>query len=286
MSPSGFPGYPTPLHLFHLSYFPTTLSLLIKVAGCCVQKDICNIYLNIFTIGDDYMALPDKFKCVVTNWDYIYDLCREVANDVKASGYEPDMIIALARGGWFAGRVLCDFLGLDDLSSLKIEHYIGTALTGDEPIIKYPLADKAVEGKKVLIVDDITDTGKSMEYSKEYISKQNPKEIRTATLQYLDSSTFDPDYCGERLEEWAWVVYPWNFMEDMLNLISTMMGKEEKVMWDVADIKHGLYMYHSLDSFAFEIAQPGRISEIMDEMNRRGIVKSVLEDGKHYWKLV
>ena len=56
------------------------------------------------------MALPDNFKCVVTNWDYIYNLCRNVADDVKEDGYEPDIIIALARGGWFAGRVLCDFL--------------------------------------------------------------------------------------------------------------------------------------------------------------------------------
>ncbi|WP_406655617.1 phosphoribosyltransferase [Methanolobus sp. ZRKC2] len=232
------------------------------------------------------MVLPDKFKCVVTNWDYIYDLCREVANDVKASGYEPDMIIALARGGWFAGRVLCDFLGLDDLTSLKIEHYLGTALAGDEPKIKYPLADNVVEGKNILIVDDITDTGKSLVHSIEYVNQRGPKEVRTATLQYLDSSEHDPDYCGERLEEWAWVVFPWNFIEDMIELISTLMEKEDRSTWDIPAIRHGLYVYHSLDSFAFEIAQPGRLPEVMAEMNRRGIVKSVTEDGTQFWKLV
>jgi hypothetical protein len=231
------------------------------------------------------MALPDKFKCVVTNWDYIYDLCREVANEVKASGYEPDMIVALARGGWFAGRVLCDFLGLDDLTSLKIEHYLGTALAGDEPQIKYPLADKAVAGKKILIVDDIADTGKSLMHSLEYVNEQGPKEVKTASLQFLDSSEFEPDFIGERLEEWAWVVFPWNFIEDMIDLISTLMTKEDKELWDVASIRHGLYMYHSLDSFAFEIAQPGRLPEIMEEMHRREIVCSVNEDGKQYWKL-
>ncbi|WP_407355431.1 phosphoribosyltransferase [Methanolobus sp. WCC5] len=232
------------------------------------------------------MVLPDKFKCVVTNWDYIYDLCREVANEVKASGYEPDMIIALARGGWFAGRVLCDFLGLDDLTSLKIEHYLGTALAGDEPMIRYPLADNAVAGKNILLVDDIADTGKSLLRSIEYVKQHNPKELRTATLQYLDSSEHDPDYCGERLEEWAWVVFPWNFIEDMSDLISTLMKKEERIMWDIPAIRHGLYMYHSLDSFAFEIAQPGRLLEVLEEMHRRGMVSSVSEDGKQYWKLV
>jgi hypothetical protein len=231
------------------------------------------------------MALPDKFKCVVTNWDYIYDLCREVANEVKASGYEPDMIVALARGGWFAGRVLCDFLGLDDLTSLKIEHYLGTALAGDEPLIKYPLADNAVAGKKILIVDDIADTGKSLMHSLEYVNEQGPEEVKTAALQYLDSSEYDPDFVGERLEEWAWVVFPWNFIEDMTDIISTLMTKEDKELWDIASIRHGLYMYHSLGSFAFEIAQPGRLPEILEEMHRREIVCSVNEDGKQYWKL-
>jgi len=64
---------------------------------------------------------------VLTNWDYIYNLCRNISKEIKHSGYEPDVIIALARGGWFAGRVLCDFLGLDDLSSLKNETNIGAA---------------------------------------------------------------------------------------------------------------------------------------------------------------
>jgi hypoxanthine phosphoribosyltransferase len=232
------------------------------------------------------MALPDNFKCVVTNWDYIYNLCRDVSNDVKNSGYKPDMIIALARGGWFAGRVLCDFLGLDDLTSLKIEHYTGTAVAGEEPQIKYPLADAAVTGKNVLIVDDITDTGKSMVHAKDYVLKQHPKEVRTAALQYLYTSEVEPDYCGEKLEDWAWVVYPWNFMEDMMDIISRLMGNGEKDSWNVAAIKHGLYMRHSLDPIAFEIAQSGRMKEILAEMERTGMVTSAVIDGKTIWKLV
>ncbi|MEZ5334159.1 MAG: phosphoribosyltransferase family protein [Methanolobus sp.] len=59
---------------------------------------------------------------------------------------------------------------------------------GDEPQIKYLLADNAVAGKKVLIVDDIADTGKSSMHSIEYVNEQEPKEVRTAALQHLDSS--------------------------------------------------------------------------------------------------
>lgn len=229
------------------------------------------------------MVLPDKFKCVITNWDYIYDLCRRVANDVKRSGYKPDTIIALARGGWFAGRVLCDFLGLNDLTSLKIEHYVGTANAGGGPSIKYPLADNAVAGKRVLIVDDITDTGKSIAHSKEYVSKQNPKEVRTAVLQYLYTSEIKPDYCGEVVQEWGWIVYPWNFIEDMIDIISRLMAKEKQSEWNVEKIRAGFLKYHNMDPISFEIAQPNRMEEILDEMVRRGVIKTKNIPGKKSW---
>lgn len=229
------------------------------------------------------MVLPDKFKCVITNWDYIYDLCRHVANDVKRSGYEPDTIIALARGGWFAGRVLCDFLGLNDLTSLKIEHYVGTANAGSGPSIKYPLANNAVQGKKVLIVDDITDTGKSISHAKDYVSKQNPIEVRTAVLQYLYTSEIQPDYCGEIVHEWGWIVFPWNFIEDMIDIISKLMVKEKQDEWDIEKIRKGLTKYHNIDPIGFEIAQPDRMPEILGEMERRGMIKSRIAAGKKSW---
>jgi len=58
------------------------------------------------------------------------------------------VVVALARGGWFAGRCICDFLGLNDLTSLKMEHYVGAAEKSDEPQIRYPMPEGSVEGEK------------------------------------------------------------------------------------------------------------------------------------------
>ena len=224
---------------------------------------------------------------MLTNWDYIYNLCRNISNEIKNSGYEPDVIIALARGGWFAGRVLCDFLGLDDLSSLKIEHYVGAAaIDSGEPYIKYPLSDGVIKGKKVLIVDDIVDTGKSMLSAKAYVEGRNPIEVRTASLQYLGSSKIDPDYVGERLEDWAWIVYPWYFMEDMISILTKCMRKDARKLWSPEDLKHSLYINHALDPVVFEITQPGRVPEVLEEMERVRRISSETIDGKKYWKLL
>ena len=226
--------------------------------------------------------LPDEFRCTITNWDYIYGLAREVSDQVKDASFEPDVIVALARGGWFAGRVLCDFLGLDDLTSLKMEHYVGTAAKTGEPEIRYPMPEGSVQGKDVLIVDDIADTGGSLQHAHDYVTDRDPNDVRTATLQLLQTSEFEPDFMGERLEEWAWVVYPWNFVEDMVDLIEGVMEKGDQETYSKADIRHLLSEYHMIRRIEMEIAQPDRLGEVMAEMERREVVEQVGEDA---WQL-
>ena len=227
--------------------------------------------------------LPDEFTCTVTNWEYIYGLCRDVADEVRESSFEPDVIVALARGGWFAGRCLCDFLGLDDLTSLKMEHYVGTAEKTGEPVVRYPMPEGSVGGKNVLVVDDIADTGGSIRRAHEYVTEQDPREVRTATLQLLSTSSFEPDYVGERLSDWAWIVYPWNFVEDMIDLTEGVVEKEGLARFDRDDVRRLLRSYHDVDRFHLEIAQPGRLGEVLEEMERRGLIEAAGDDA---WTLV
>lgn len=228
------------------------------------------------------MALPDRFKCVVTNWDYLYNLCRDVADQVKQSNFKPDIIVALARGGWFAGRVLCDFLGLDDLTSLKIEHYVGTGLAGEGPQIRYQMNEETLKGKRVLIVDDIADTGKSLLYARDYVNSLKPKDVRTATLQHLDTSEYRADYVGEVVLEWAWIIFPWNFLEDMIDITSRLMKKVNLKQWSIEDIKKNLQEYHRLEQAYLDMVQPGRMLEVMGIMEQRGLVVKLGEDS---WRL-
>ncbi|PSQ09979.1 phosphoribosyltransferase [Halobacteriales archaeon QS_5_70_15] len=226
--------------------------------------------------------LPEEFNCTITNWEYIYDLCREVSDDVKAAEFEPDVVVALARGGWFAGRVLCDFLGLDDLASLKMEHYVGTAEQAGEPTVRYPMPEGSVEGKDVLIIDDIADTGGSIHRAHEYVTDREPESVRTATLQLLGTSEFQPDFVGERLDEWAWIVYPWNFIEDMVDLVAGVMEKDGDGPYTAEGIRRLLREYHRVERIEMEVAQPGRLPEVLAEMERRGVVESA---GGDAWRL-
>ncbi len=227
--------------------------------------------------------LPDDFDCTVTNWEYIYGLCRDVSESVRDDDFKPDVIVALARGGWFAGRCLCDFLGLDDLTSLKMEHYVGTAEKTGEPNVRYPMPEGSVAGKDVLIIDDIADTGGSIERAYEYVTERDAGEVRTATLQLLQTSAFEPDYVGERLEEWTWVVYPWNFIEDMIDLISGVMDTADQETFTEGEIRHVLEAHHDIGRIEMEIAQPNRLPEVISEMERREVV---VPSGPDEWRLL
>ena len=225
--------------------------------------------------------LPEEFNCTVTNWEYIYGLCRDVADEIKTAEFEPDVVVALARGGWFAGRCLCDFLGLDDLTSLKMEHYVGAGVKTDEPQVRYPMPEGSVQAKDVLVIDDIADTGGSISRAHGYVTERDAASVRTATLQLLATSEFEPEFVGERLETWTWVVYPWNFVEDMIDLIEGVMEKAEAETFAREDIRSYLSSYHGLERIEMEVAQPDRLDEVLSEMERRDVAVRV--DGG--WRL-
>jgi hypoxanthine phosphoribosyltransferase len=184
-------------------------------------------------------------KCKIVSFQEVHEMVRHVAENVKASEYNPTTVIGLARGGWIPARIICDFLGITDLLSLKVEHWLQTGKTKDEATIRYPLNVDLSE-KKLLIVDDITDTGKSLITATEYLTRLNPAEMRTVTMQYLPKSKFRPNYFSEEVKEWVWFIYPWNWIEDTSTLIVRLFSKENGKMLNLLAINNGLKEYFEI----------------------------------------
>ncbi|MBU2589231.1 MAG: phosphoribosyltransferase [Nanoarchaeota archaeon] len=153
-------------------------------------------------------------------------MAKKTCNLVKSSDFHPDVIIAIARGGLVPGRLFCDFLHIKNCYSIKVDHWGLTATKNGEAKLTHAL-NLDLEEKKVLVVDDVTDTGQSMDLAKKHISELNPKEIKTATLFHLTGSKYTPDFFGKE-REWAWIVFPWNFTEDIVNIIRKI-GKDKSL---------------------------------------------------------
>jgi hypoxanthine phosphoribosyltransferase len=199
----------------------------------------------------------DKFDCEVMDWELFYSLSVEVARKIIESGYRADFMVGLARGGWVLSRVLCDFLAIKDLVSLKVEHWGVTATPDGTAQLKYPF-EIDLTGRSVLVVDDITDTGDSMKIATDYVRTKNPAEVRTAALRHIKGSKFTPDYYGDEIS-WRWVIFPWNYVEDMCNIVP----KASEGTDDLAEVKRRLKVNYKID------VDEDEITRILEEVERR-----------------
>ncbi|MFQ6085517.1 MAG: phosphoribosyltransferase [Candidatus Bathyarchaeia archaeon] len=161
-------------------------------------------------------------KYLHLGWEDIQKLCESVARKIAQAGYRPDIIIAISRGGFPPGRVLCDLLGISRLASLQIEYYKGPEETGDRPVIVIPL-NINVKGARVLIVDDVADTGHSLQEAKKNVLERRPSQLKVATLHYKPGSVFKPDFYAEVTR--AWIVYPWEVMETIKKKASDLRNE-------------------------------------------------------------
>lgn len=159
----------------------------------------------------------DNFKCIRPTWEEMTNYANITAEKIKRTGFRPNLIIALSRGGLVPARMLCDMLVIKNCIAIKVDHWGITATKDGKARISYGL-NIDVSDKKVLLVDDITDTGQSLELSKSHVEEFHPEELRTATLIHLSNSKYIPDFFGQE-RDWAWIVFPWNFNEDMVNLV-------------------------------------------------------------------
>jgi hypothetical protein len=94
-------------------------------------------------------------------------------------------------------------------------------------------------GKRVLIVDDIADTGDSIIIAKDHIwTNCRPNEMRVATLQWIsESSKVTPDFYAEEVKGWFWYQYPWTRLEDVIGFVKKIVLEEfDKDVWSMDDL--------------------------------------------------
>lgn len=168
----------------------------------------------------------EKIDYRLPDWNEIEVLAKKASDKIKADNFRPDLIIALSRGGLVPGRLFCDYLHVKNCLSIKVDHWGLTATKDGQAKLTQGL-NTDLKGKKVLVVDDITDTGQSMELAINHLKTFNPEIIKTATLIHLKGSKYTPDFYGDE-QGWAWVIFPWNYREDMVNIINKIT-KEKKM---------------------------------------------------------
>jgi len=137
-------------------------------------------------------------------------LSAKLARKVRASGYKPDLLLGIARGGWVPARLLSDKLNNYNVANMRVEFYVAPGRTAKKAIVTQR-PSVGLRGKKVLVIDDVADTGHSLVAAMKLIRRLKPKEVRVATLHYKPHSIFKPDYYVATTSKW--IIYPWEVEE-------------------------------------------------------------------------
>ncbi|MEM0438650.1 MAG: phosphoribosyltransferase, partial [Sulfolobales archaeon] len=176
----------------------------------------------------------------LVTWEEIVDWSRGLANIIKKSGWRPDVIVAVARGGYVPARLLCDFLGVENLLSIQSQHWTEAAKAEERAILRFPYVVD-MRDKRILIVDDIVDTGDTLITAEKFIRENwYPLDVKKAALQWISSvAKIKPDYYYIEVKEWVWFQYPWTRLEDVTSFIKRMISEEAKngrIAWTFNDI--------------------------------------------------
>ena len=137
------------------------------------------------------------------------------AEKIHRSDFKPDIIVGVTRGGWIPARVLSDLLEISNLATVGVEFYLGVGETRNKPVLTQSVS-ASVTGKKALLVDDVTDSGKSLQLAKDHVL-QGAKEVRIATVYAKPFSVTKPDYYEKRTRRW--VVFPWDAKETVRKIV-------------------------------------------------------------------
>ena len=151
----------------------------------------------------------DNISYVAPTWDQMGEYTFLLSKEIIDSGQEFDRVVALAKGGWTWARTVVDFLQVPQLSSTRLKSYCNVNECGQIKVIQ-PLSD-SIDGERVLLFDDVVDSGETFIKAKEYLNLLGAKSVATASLCYKPRSKFIPDFYA--FNTTSWVVFPHEYRE-------------------------------------------------------------------------
>jgi hypoxanthine phosphoribosyltransferase len=144
----------------------------------------------------------------IMTWELFGTASRELAQQIADSGFEPDLILAIARGGLLPAGALGYALAVKNLYTMNVEFYTGVDERLPVPMILPPVPDLVeLRFARILVVDDVADTGHTLKTVEDFF-KGRVKEVRTAVLYEKPRSVVRCNYVWKHTD--LWINFPWS----------------------------------------------------------------------------
>ena len=158
--------------------------------------------------------LTEDGRHLYVSYDEYHNLIEKLAIKIHQSGWEFDTILCLARGGMRPGDILSRIfdkpLAIMSTSSYRADYGSGVDKQGNLDIARFITTPKGEIAGKVLLVDDLADSGKTLNAVIEQLrgNYQPITELRSAVIWTKGVSTFQADYSVETLPTNPWIHQP------------------------------------------------------------------------------
>ena len=159
---------------------------------------------------------------MIVGWDEYKSIVEKLAIQIH-NGYKPTVLIGIMRGAAPIIDILSRILKLP-IAYIVIQSYSGEGIEDQQGQLMFAREISSLANdkdfKRVLLIDDLSDTGLTLNKSIEWLKNYGPtknyiEEIKTACLWKKKSSSFEPDFCPIKLDSDPWIVQPTEHYEEL-----------------------------------------------------------------------
>ncbi|PXY31207.1 phosphoribosyltransferase [Prauserella muralis] len=148
-------------------------------------------------------------------WEKFGTASRELARQVADSGFAPDLILSIARGGLFVAGALGYALDVKNLHVMNVEFYTGVNERLELPVMLPPVPNAVdLAGATVLVADDVADTGATLKLVRDFCADQ-VAEVRCAVVYEKPTSAVSCEYVWRRTDRW--INFPWSTLPPVVS---------------------------------------------------------------------
>jgi len=157
------------------------------------------------------MQFPkDSISYLSPSWQQLQRYVFEISQQIVSQKVKFDRIVTLAKGGWPMTRSLVDLLGIKEVASIGVKFYCGVGERCEKPII-YQTLPIDINGERILLFDDVADSGQSLLFVKDYLHALGIENIKSATIFHKPHSQIKPDFYAAQTSDW--IVFPYEVRE-------------------------------------------------------------------------
>ncbi|WP_410655913.1 phosphoribosyltransferase [Amycolatopsis sp. lyj-112] len=147
-------------------------------------------------------------------WELFGTAGRDLAQAVADDGFEPDLVLSIARGGLFVAGALGYALDVKNLHVMNVEFYTGVDQRLDLPVMLPPVPNVVdLTKKKVLVADDVADTGATLKLVRDFCA-DHVAEVRCAVVYEKPRSEVKCEYVWKHTD--LWINFPWSVQDPVV----------------------------------------------------------------------